>query len=177
MTVQPFFAFDPANIRRALKGISDVILIAGPAGAGKTTIAANIISGEIASPFTTKHLEAISRTDCKSLPDKNFAPGGLVVEFAINRLHDPDFANYVISLIDHIAQNANIQEAYVIELGRAELIKRYISRMKPMHFVHLGKLKSLLGYMFSSDFSERTDIWHKIVQERGIPCRQIEAME
>ncbi len=159
-------------INQSLNGVEAVLLVGGPAGCGKTTIAQDIVSAPEQFDLPKHCPHPVHRTDWKSLPSKKFHNGTVIVEFATNRLSDPEQLQIYSSFIDSLAQATIIQAAYSAPIERKALLKRYLQRMEPSHFLHFGKWKSWLGYLLANrddDFGVET--WEQLLDIKSIPCR------
>lgn len=156
-------------IKQSLNGVEALLLVGGPAGCGKTTIAERIVE-EPESFDLPDHCPApIHRTDWKSLKSKKFHGGTVIVEFATNRLSDAAHRQTYNDFIDALETAAPIRAGYSAQIDRKTLRKRYLARMRPSHYLHFGKWKSLLRYLLAvqtDDFGIAA--WNNLLDDKSI---------
>ena len=156
-------------INQSLNGVEAVLLVGGPAGSGKTTIAEQIVTAPDEYDLPDLCPLPVHRTDWKSLHAKRFQDGTLIVEFATNKLSDPEHRRVYSDFIDALGKAAPIRAGYTANINRNILRKRYLQRMKPSHFLHVGKWKSWLRYLLatpSDDFGVAA--WNSLLAEKSI---------
>lgn len=156
-------------IRQSLDGVEALLLVGGPAGCGKTTIAERIVAAPDKFDLPDQCPKPLHRTDWKSLSAKRFLDGTVIVEFATNRLSDAEHLQNYSDFIDSLETAAPIRAGYTAHIDSKTLRKRYLQRMKPRHFLHFGKWKSLLRYVIatqSDDFGMAA--WNQLLDERSI---------
>jgi hypothetical protein len=160
---------DPnAELDAALEGIDVALLLAGPLGCGKTTHALRLIDGSERSDFLKGYHGTLSRTDAKSLSRKKFTPGGLIVEFATNRLNDDEVLRSTKTFIEVLQRRLNIVGAHTFEIDGWPLFWRYLMRMRGLQFLHFGKVKTLVHYALSSDLQRGVANWKAMLAQCGI---------
>jgi adenylate kinase family enzyme len=156
-------------VNQSLNGVEAILLVGGPAGSGKTTIAEQLVMAPNAFVLPAQCPEPLHRTDWKSLTAKRFQGGTVIVEFATNKLADPAHRHIYAEFIDALGKAAPIRAGYTAQISRSTLRKRYLQRMKPSHFLHVGKWKSLLRYLVSpqsDDFG--LSVWTDLLDEKSI---------
>lgn len=156
-------------VNQSLNGVEAILLVGGPAGSGKTTIAEQVVMAPTEFALPGQCPEPLHRTDWKSLTAKQFQGGTVIVEFATNKLSDPAQKRNYSAFIDALSQAAPIQAGYTAQISRHALRERYLQRMKPSHFLHVGKWKSLLRYLVSpqsDDFG--IAVWNSLLSEKSI---------
>ncbi len=156
-------------LNQSLNGVEAILLIGGPAGSGKTTIAEHLVMTPDAFVLPAQCPEPMHRTDWKSLTAKRFQGGTVIVEFATNKLSDPAQRRIYGEFIDALGKAAPIRAGYTAQISRSTLRKRYLQRMKPSHFLHLGKWKSLLRYLVSPQSDDFGILaWNSLLAEKSI---------
>lgn len=159
-------------INQSLNGVEAILLVGGPAGSGKTTIAEKIVAASDEFDLPDLCPKPVHRTDWKSLHAKRFQDGTLIVEFATNKLSDPEHRRTYGEFIDALGKAVPIRAGYTAHIDHNVLRKRYLQRMKPSHFLHVGKWKSWLRYLLatpSDDFG--VAVWDSLLAERSIRQR------
>jgi len=166
----------PSNLvlDKALEGIEVILLLGGPLGSGKTTFAERLIRGSETSSFLQGYRGSLSRTEAKSLPRKTFMPGGLIVEFGTNQLHEPEQYLSTRVYIAAIQRRANVVGAHTLEVSGWHLYRRYLERMHGLQFLHLGKLKTLAHYALRREAQHGVASWKSLLAECGIENRPVE---
>ena len=167
-------AFSQNDLDRALEGIEVVLLLGGPFGSGKTTLAEQLTRGEERSSFLEGNRRALSRTDAKSLPRKSFTPGGLIVEFATNRLDEPEEFAAARSYIEALQRRAKVLGAHTLEVSGWSLCRRYLGRMHGLQFLHAGKVKTLARYALTGEAQHGVAQWKALLAACGIEHRPLE---
>lgn len=163
----------PSDLAAALNGIDVVLLLGGPLGSGKTTYANRLIDGSERSSFLDGFHGGLSRTDAKSLPRKRFMPGGLVVEFATNRLNEAEQMHSTRDYIQALQRQVNVIGAHTFEVGGWPLFRRYRKRMRGLQFLHFGKLKTLANYALARATDEGVANWKTLLAQCGIENRSL----
>ena len=106
-------------LKQSLDGVEALLLVGGPAGCGKTTIADNIVEAPGQFELPASCPQPFHRTDWKSLEAKRFGSGTVIVEFATNRLNDPVQLQTVSYFIDALQRAAPIRGAYTSIIVRS----------------------------------------------------------
>lgn len=156
-------------LKQSLDGVEALLLVGGPAGCGKTTIAENMVAAPGQFELPASCPLPLHRSDWKSLDAKRFGNGTVIVEFATNRLNDPAQFQTVSDFIGALQQAAPIIGAYTSIIDRRTLLSRYFRRMTARHFLHAGKWKSLLRYGLaarSDDFGIAA--WNRLLDGRSL---------
>lgn len=156
-------------IKQSLNGVEALLLVGGPAGCGKTTTADRIVKSPDCFHLPIKCPTPLHRTDWKSLTSKQFHEGTVIIEFATNKLSDPAHLQTYNDFITALEKAAPIRAGYTVEIDRKTMRMRYLQRMKPSHFMHFGKWKSLIRYLFamkSDDFG--IAIWNELLAGKSI---------
>lgn len=155
-------------IKQSLNGVEALLLVGGPVGSGKTTIADKIATAPDQFDLPDLCPKPVHRTDWKSLTEKRFQNGTVIVEFATNRLSDTDHLQTYREFIDALEKAVPIRAGYTAQINHKDLQSRYLQRMKPSHFLHFGKWKSLLRYLLATpteDFG--ITAWNQLMDERS----------
>lgn len=156
-------------IKQSLNGVEALLLVGGPAGCGKTTIADRIVKSPDCFHLPISCPTPLHRTDWKSLKSKQFHGGTVIIEFATNKLSDPAHLQTYNDFITALEKTAPIRAGYTVQIDRKTLRMRYLQRMKPSHCMHFGKWKSLIRYLFaikSDDFG--IAIWNELLDVKSI---------
>ena len=163
----------PSDLAAALNGIDVVLLLGGPMGSGKTTYANQLMEGSERSSFLDGYRGRLSRTDAKSLPRKRFMPGGLVVEFATNRLNEAEQIHSTRDYIQALQHRVNVVGAHTFEVSGWPLFRRYLKRMRGLQFLHFGKLKTIANYAQAGATDEGVANWKTLLAQCGIENRTL----
>lgn len=163
------------DIRAALENVQAILLLAGPSGAGKTTVAESLSVGETQSPYLKEYASCrVARTDSASLARKTFSEEILIVEFATNKIVQKSDIDQIKTYIKVLSQLRPVLGAHTISLSPKQAIFRYLSRMKPGQFFHLGKLKTLCLYMIDANVTSGLENWNSIIADLAIKNEPIE---
>tara|TARA_R110000868_G_scaffold42724_3_gene144215 strand:+ start:3375 stop:3899 length:525 start_codon:yes stop_codon:yes gene_type:complete len=156
-------------LKQSLDGVEALLLVGGPAGCGKTTIADNIVEAPGQFELPASCPQPFHRTDWKSLEAKRFGSGTVIVEFATNRLNDPVQLQTVSYFIDALQRAAPIRGAYTSIIDRKTLLRRYFQRMTARHFLHAGKWKSLARYLLAGQTDDfGIAAWNHLLDSRSL---------
>lgn len=156
-------------IKQSLNGVEALLLVGGPAGCGKTTIAKRIVTSPECFELPIQCPTPLHRTDWKSLTTKQFRGGTVIIEFATNRLSDPVQLRTYNDFIDALKKAVPIRAGYTGQIDRKILRMRYLQRMKLSHYMHFGKWKSLIRYILSMDSDDfGITIWNELLDEKSI---------
>nr|WP_306268478.1 hypothetical protein [Pararhizobium sp. IMCC3301] len=156
-------------LEQSLDGVEALLLVGGPAGCGKTTIAQTIVDAPGQFELPASCPLPFHRTDWKSLEAKHFREGTVIVEFATNKLNDPVQLQKISDFIDGLQKAAPIMGTYVSVIDRKTLLRRYFQRMTAWHFLHAGKWKSLSRYLLaggSDDFGIAA--WNRLLDSKSL---------
>lgn len=162
------------KIAQAIQPVQSILLLGGPSGSGKTTVASALIDHSLTSPFLKDRPEAtIERTDSASLEKKHFPHDIVIVEFATNRIQSQAEIEFTKSYIQLLGEHCHILGAHTIELNPKQAFSRYLSRMGPKQYLHLGKWKTLGLYAFDINISSGLKNWHALLQDLKIEDKPI----
>ena len=123
-------------------------------------------------PSTTRAL----RTDSRTLHQKAFSGGTLLVEYATNTLIDPTQLRSANDEILALLARATRVHLVTYVVDRRELVSRYIARMKDetlrrtpgiLRYLRIGKLKAIIRLSVSQDVEKGYANWQRLLD--GLP--------
>ena len=159
--------------RDKVANFETLIILAGPSGIGKTTIANALAKGSY--PGIDLDIDAsgtVLRTDIKSWRQKKLEGGVLFLEIATGSLTKPKNFSATQSDIAFIAGGARNVHVYTLKIDDRELVKRYIGRMSNedlrrtpgwLRYLRFGKVRQLFRYVATNQISEGYQEWARLL--------------
>ncbi|MGI9477525.1 MAG: hypothetical protein ACR2PI_12555 [Hyphomicrobiaceae bacterium] len=149
-----------------------LVLVGGPSGAGKTTLSNHLIGGQSIGSFQIPSDLPILRTDSRSMLQKGFGGGVLLVEFATNRLVESHHKMQAKLGIPKLVALADRVITVTYSIDKKELLRRYRQRMahetlrrtpELLRYLRFGKWKGYLKLGLSNDIEQGYREWREIL--------------
>jgi len=166
----------PQQIIETLSKLDGIILVGGPSGSGKTSFSQAIIDHDISPPLDI-HANKFFRTDAKSIFKKEYGNGILFLEFATDTLISSIEIKACKDLLARLSEITPILHCINIEVPPKIAFTRYLSRMRGLQYLHLGKLKKLIQYANGSNIHQGNENWLKLMSILGITTTKINGLK
>jgi hypothetical protein len=156
---------------KAIPPLKSLVIVAGPSGAGKTTLSDRLIAGMVPG-FDFPLPQPAMRTDARSLRRKDIPGGSLIVEFATGRLADAEARAKCLDEINRLIDRAEQTLVLTYAISKGDLIRQYVGRLSEerlrrtpelFRYLRFGKIRRVLGYMLSGEIEQGHRGWGEIV--------------
>ena len=157
---------------KAVPLIKSLVIIGGPSGAGKTTLSNHLIAGTDLPGFDCPLPQPAMRTDARSLHQKYFPGGSLLVEFATSPLAGTEARAECLDEINQLIDRAGQTLVLTYAIPKGDLVRQYIGRLPEerlrrtpeiFRYLRFGKIRQILLYALSGKIEQGYRGWAEII--------------